>query len=327
MTHKVPIDTMPPHVAKWLSMRGVYVMSSYVLGKIDLALYGYGAHGETNTGNNLNKEIDYLNAIPKQREEYDEFGQGFWKNLSLYNASGLIEDTQYRDTDKCLPTSYMDQCPTIKRIIDDIFELHKLKMVRARNLIDGMVMPHRDFVELGNEKRYFRVFLAIERNDDSFHSDEAGVFQMMPGEIWFLDAGIDHAAVNFSVKSRMFLCFDFMLTHDEDERCIFKDNANIDFNVKTKHIKRHKIDDYQKQVIIENTSALLNKNTFKDLTFTLSKLHFTHDIEVREAYDLLIEAAKKSKMTELLKKATSLKRYMVEQRSMGERFSINSWQA
>lgn len=56
-------------------------MASEIIGKIKVDDY------------DLEKDIKYLNSVTKQPEEYDEFGQGYWKNLSLYNASGNASDT------------------------------------------------------------------------------------------------------------------------------------------------------------------------------------------------------------------------------------------
>ncbi|MFM2486197.1 hypothetical protein [Celerinatantimonas yamalensis] len=65
-------------------------MSSRIIGKIDLTMYS-----------ELSKETEYLNSIPKNNEEYDEFGQGYWKNLSLYNSSGRHDDSQYKESKSC----------------------------------------------------------------------------------------------------------------------------------------------------------------------------------------------------------------------------------
>ncbi|MGR5913138.1 aspartyl/asparaginyl beta-hydroxylase domain-containing protein [Bacillus cereus] len=101
-------------------------------------------------------------------------------------------------------------------------------MVRTRNLVDAMVIPHRDFVEFSHStKQRFRVFLALEDNKMAFHSDEEAVFRIRKGEIWFLDAAIGHAAANFSKDSRVFLCLDYVFDSDFDPSDIFKDKKDI----------------------------------------------------------------------------------------------------
>lgn len=290
-------------------------MASQILGTINTQNYNFSA------------DIEQLNAITKTPEEYDEFGQGYWKNLSLYNASGEANDTQYRNTDRCIPTEYAKRCPMIQRFISDNFRFNHLKMIRARNLVDGMVIPHRDFVELDKSITYFRVFIALEHNKESFHSDDCGVFQMMPGEAWFLDAGINHAAINFGNKSRMFLCLDFMFEGDFNPADIFADKDSLLPSRKKFHIDRKPLESDEALNIITSTSALLDRHTFKDLVFTLSKFHFTYNISVACCYDWIVSAAEMAKNPEVARKARSLRRYLIEQRAMGERYVINDWNA
>lgn len=112
-------------------------------------------------GYDLQTDINYLNSITQQPEEYDEFGQGYWKNLSLYNASGEASDTQYRNTERCVPTEHAAQCPSIQNLVQQNFEFDNLKMIRARSLVDGLVIPHRDFIELDKKITCCRV--CVER--------------------------------------------------------------------------------------------------------------------------------------------------------------------
>lgn len=181
-----------------MAEKGDTKMPSCVIGKFEIP--------ETD----FEEDVGYLNDLPKQSEEYDEFAQGYWKNVSLMNSTGDSSDSRYVNTGFAIRTDHMSRCPSIDRFIRENFDVGALRMVRARNLIDGMVVPHKDFVELSSDKNYFRVFVPLERNDDSFHSDEKGVFNMKPGEVWFLDASMVHAAINFSSRSRMFLCLDFV---------------------------------------------------------------------------------------------------------------------
>ncbi|RDH42986.1 aspartyl/asparaginyl beta-hydroxylase domain-containing protein [Zooshikella ganghwensis] len=288
-------------------------MPSKLIGFIDIEKY------------NISEEVSYLNAIPKQREEYDEFGQGYWKNLSLYNSSGRKNDTQYKNANQCIATEYMDRCPEVKRFIEDNFSMVSLRMVRARNLIDGMVIQHRDFVELDSNVSYFRVFIPLEKNEDAYHSDSTGVFQMKPGEVWYLDAGIDHAAINFSSQSRMFLCLDFVFNDEFNDVDIFKNASSVVFNVKPTYKQRQALPESVRETIVESMSLILSKETFKDILFAISKYHFIYDIEVAECYEWFIDACVKGGHQDLELKARDLQRYLIEKRELNERFSINDW--
>lgn len=290
-------------------------MPSRIIGKIDLRDY------------NLTRDIEHLNSVTKQPEEYDEFGQGHWKNLSIYNASGDASDTQYRSTDHCLPTEHALACLHLREFIHTHFKFDNLQMVRARSLVNGLVIPHRDFVELGQKTKYFRVFVALEDNDESFHSDEHGVFQMRAGEVWYLDAGISHAAVNFGLHSRMFLCLDFMFEDAFVDTDIFGAQAAIDFDCHTTYIERQPLHTTHVSEIISATSKIINRHTFKDIVFALSKYHFIYDLPVSSCYDWIISAARQADNLEIIDKAVGLRRYLIEQRDIGQRYAINDWNA
>ncbi|MFD6157411.1 hypothetical protein ACFWF7_20980 [Nocardia sp. NPDC060256] len=60
-------------------------MRSHVIARIDL------------DSSRLKPDLEYLAMTPRLEEEYDEFASGYWKNLSLANASGTAEDSAYRD--------------------------------------------------------------------------------------------------------------------------------------------------------------------------------------------------------------------------------------
>jgi hypothetical protein len=205
---------------------GSQKMASRIVGTVDLASYDF------------RQDIQYLNSVEKQPEEYDEFAQGYWKNLSLLNSSGCMDDSQYKNCASARATGHMVCCPEIARMLEETFNLEIVKMVRARNLMDGMVIPHRDFVELDPELSYFRVFLPIEYNEESYHSDVGGVFQMRPGEVWFLDAAVSHAAINFSSDSRMFICLDFVFNGEFNEKAIFRKGALVPGRTRDIHISR-----------------------------------------------------------------------------------------
>jgi hypothetical protein len=288
-------------------------MSSHIIGAINM------------NGYNFTSDLAYLNSITKLSEEYDEFAQGYWKNLSLFNSSGRKDDSQYKNCTISSPTEYMAHCPNIMRMLNDNFDLSNVKMVRARNLIEGMVIPHCDFVELNSNVTYFRVFVPIEYNADSFHSDEQGVFQMQPGEVWFLDAAISHSAINFSNKSRMFICLDFVFDKIFKEADIFHSSADISKENRNIHIDRPDMPKEKSNEIIALIARKISKENFKAYLFEYSRYHFKHNVSVTACYDWLIQGATLAKNQEILEKSKALKKYLTEHREMGERFTIESW--
>lgn len=289
-------------------------MPSHIIGAINM------------DGYNVTSDLAYLNSITKLSEEYDEFAQGYWKNLSLFNSSGSKDDSQYKNCTTSLPTEYMAHCPNIMRMLNDNFDFSNVKMVRARNLIEGMVIPHRDFVEFDSNVTYFRVFVPIEYNADSFHSDEHAVFQMRPGEVWFLDAAINHAAINFSNKSRMFICLDFVFDKAFKDTDIFHPAANISKGSRHIHIDRPDMPKEKSNEIIAAIGETISKENFKNYLFEYSKYHFKHNISVTACYDWLIQGATAAKNQAVVEKSKALKKYLTEHREIGERFTIERWE-
>jgi hypothetical protein len=288
-------------------------MTSRLLGKLDLSRF------------NIGPDIAYLNALPKEDEAYDEFAQGYWKNVSLINSSGDTNDTQYKNTSIAFPTQHLRNCPEIQRLIAEYFRTTNLTMLRARNLIRGMVVPHRDFVELDPKIKYFRVFLPIEDNRAAYHSDTSGVFQMRPGELWYLDASIDHAAANFSTESRQFLCFDFAFSGPFDDLDILTPGAPLSRGHEPLYIDRIPLEKSEKDEIISGLRNLLSRHTFKDLLFAVAKIHFYRDINVSECYDWLISASEHVVDKAIKERALGLRRYLIETRALNERFDLGSW--
>lgn len=168
---------------------------------------------------------------------------------------------------------------------------------------------------------------ALENNEESFHSDELGVFQMMAGEVWFLDAGISHAAVNFGGKSRMFLCLDFMFKGKFKVTDIFTNSISAISYRKSFYIDRQPFTDNNIDEVVAATAKILNRHTFKDLIFALSKYHFTYEIPVASCYDWIISAAEMTQNHEIIQKAKSLRKYLIEKRDIDERYIINAWKA
>lgn len=290
-------------------------MASYIIGKLNL------------NEELLKKDLATIANFPVIPEEYDEFSSGYWMNNSLWNASNDKNDTMYRDFDHAAQqTEYGKQLPYINSLLEEYFTFDNLKMVRTRNLVDAMVIPHRDFVEFSHStKQRFRVFLALEDNENTFHSDEEAVFRIRKGEIWFLDAAIGHAAANFSKDSRVFLCLDYVFDCDFDPSDIFKDKKTYNRDLERFIVQRDKLDETFEEELITSLSKVISRINFRDVVFFLSKIHFEKDIPVAKCYDWLDQIAERSGDQAIIQKAKHLREYIIEHRNLGERFSMDNW--
>lgn len=248
-------------------------------------------------------------------------------NCSLWNASGDEFDTMYRDFDyPARQTKYGRQLPYIDSIIRENFTFNYLKMVRMRSLIDGIVIPHKDFVEVGEHiPQCFRVFIALEDNEEAFHSDEQAVFRMRKGEIWFLDAAIVHAAANFSNKSRVHLCLDYIFPEKFSPADIFVNPNLYTPELAPLIISREKPPSNFEESLILTFTKTISKHNMKDIVSLLSKMHFYMQVPVGACYDWLVEIARRSGDSAILKKAEHLRTYLIIDRKLGERFSLAEW--
>ena len=257
------------------------------------------------------------------REEYDEYSSGLWQNCSLWNASGKADDSLYRDfSGPLLETEYGRMLPAIHELLEETFSFDQLRMVRTRNLVDAVVIPHRDFLEIPEGRsRCFRVFMCLEDNPQAFHSDEDGVFHMQAGEVWHLDASLTHAAANFSTDSRVALCLDYIFPDDFEPADVLSDVSRYNPGIVPTFAHREPVSASFDEAL-KGMSHVLTHETFRDVVFLLAKLHFRFDVPVDACYDWLLDMASRTGDPTLVEKTQLLRRYLVDDRQLGERFSF-----
>lgn len=257
----------------------------------------------------LNKELDIINSFPALDEEDSQFGVGTWKNHTLADHNG----------DHIELTTLGEKLNYINEVINDNFELENLKMLGIRNLIDGLVIPHKNFLEVRPDKYYhIQIVIPLENNHEAYHSDEYGVLQMRQGEIWLLDANIVHASINFSNNSRVFLRLDFEFPHPASIDSLFKKKSITDKKI-IPRIPERKIN-LQINDILEEQMPVLSINNIKQPFFYLSKLHYFYNVSIQDCYEWLIKMANMKNDFYLIDKCEKLKNYMIIHRKPGEKF-------
>lgn len=290
-------------------------MRSHILGRIEL------------DQERLAEDLEYLATVPTVEEEYDEFSNGFWKNIPLYNASGGSEDRLYRDLQgsPAQPTKHAERVPYLDEIITTVYNAERLQMARTRNLKNAIVIPHRDFVELDRElDQYFRTFMVLEDSPLAFHSDDDTVIHMRPGEIWFLDAAAVHSAVNFGEFSRQALCVDLAFDGAFDEKEAFAD-ATVFAPSLTPDIPERKPFTKEREAGILALSGVIGRENFRDILFLLSKVHYTYDVHPSETFEWLVAVSKGAGDDKMVEKAERIRDFAIGARELGERFSLTTW--
>ncbi|TCK24595.1 aspartyl/asparaginyl beta-hydroxylase domain-containing protein [Pseudonocardia endophytica] len=276
----------------------------------------------------LAADLAYLAAVPRGAEDYDEFSNGIWQNVQLRNATGSVDDGLFRDVDgPARVTVHGERTAYLTELVERVFDTSRLTMARTRNLVDGIVVPHRDFVELERDSSlYFRILICLQGNPGAFHSEESGVVSMRTGEIWYLDASQVHSAVNFSLDSRQLLCLDFTFDGPYDESEVFRDTAFHRPFLEPCTPERAAFTD-EALSVVHRIAGTLNRGNFKELVFLVSKLHFVYDIPAGRTYDLLDELAQRCGDPALIEKSARLREFMIGTRTLGERFTLNAWDA
>lgn len=289
-------------------------MRSHILGKVDL------------DQERLAADLAYLDSAPTPDEEYDEFCNGFWKNVSLWNATGSSDDMLYRDVESAaIATEHAENVPYLSEIVTSVFDVRRIQMARTRNLRNGVILPHRDFVELDREPdNYLRVFMFLQPSPEAFHSNEDAVIHMRPGEIWFLDAATVHSAVNLTESGRQSLCVDFAFDGPFDTKEIFADPATHDPGIEPRLVRRRPFTAEHRDRILA-LGDLVERDTFRDLAFLLSKIHFRYDVHPAETYTWLAEISRRAGDDAMVDKAEQLRTFAIDARPLSGRFSLTAW--
>lgn len=275
----------------------------------------------------VRRDLEYLAAVPTVEEEYNEFSNGFWKNIPLYNASGSGEDRLYRDIHGAAarPTEHAERVPYLNEIINTVYNVDRMQMARSRNLKNAVVVPHRDFVELDRgADRYLRTFMVLEDSPLAFHSDDDTVIRMRPGEIWFLDAAAVHSAVNFGEANRHALCVDFAFDGAFDEREAFADTTVFAPDLRPE-IRERQPFTKEREAGVLALSGVLGRENFRDILFLLSKVHYSYDVHPSETFEWLLALSKSVRDEKMVEKSERIREFAIGARALGESFSLTSW--
>lgn len=285
-------------------------MNSRVVGKIDL------------DEGLLKKDLEKIQGFGHVREEYSEYRFGVWKNYVLWNGTGRQKDTLFRGMQGgALRTEMGGGLDYINSVLVETFHSERLKMVRANLLQDGLLIPHRDYVEFkGDSEKLARLHIPLETDMNSLHSEDGTVFHMRRGEVWFLDVASVHSACNMSERPRISLVLDFGLDGQPLES-VFKNRDAYRTDLTPLLVEREPLDEDFLNALAA-MRHVVNRANYKDLVMFLARAHFYKDVSSLLFFDWLIDVCRESPDRSLLEKSVKFRDYLIRDRELGERFYL-----
>lgn len=264
----------------------------------------------------LREEVAVIDRFAA-RDDYSEYSFGSWRNYVLANGSGDKDDAMFRGYEGVRrSTQLAAQLPYILELVEETFHTENLKWVRLFTVQSGLIISHRDFVEF--EAPFVRVHVPIHTDLSCLHSEEDAVFHMRKGEVWFLDASTVHSACSLTSFKRISICLDFVDTGAPLESLLKHPPASVPEPLL---VKRPPLDDaFLKS--LRGLSGVVDPVNLRDVAGFLAKVHFYRDAHAADCFDWMIDIARDSGKPELLRKATTFKRFSIETRELGERFTL-----
>ncbi len=276
----------------------------------------------------LKRDLEVLSGLPLIKEQYDEFSSGTWINHSLWNRTGEWKDTTYSDYDHpAVRTQVGNATSYLSKIIEECFDVEHLRMARVRNLVEGLVIPHTDFLELSEEKdRYVRILIPLETCLDSYHTEEGfGVFRMRKGDIWILESTVPHAALNLASDNRRILSLDFQYADIPDPHysLIFKKPSIHDKTLAPALVARTTLEPEDLQDYLELLAdRFKEKDDAEAILVNLAEIQLRFESSVSDIYKNLTNVARLTKRPELIEHCEKMKKFYIGSREMNERFPL-----
>jgi hypothetical protein len=252
---------------------------------------------------------------------YSEFHFGDWKSFVVWNQTGIDDDGMVADRGLAArPTPRSSALPELNDWINATFDMSRLKLVRIHSLGDGVLVPHRDFVEFDSTP-WTRVHVPLLTNLGCLHSEGDAVFHMRSGEIWFLDASNLHSAINYSAGRRLNLCLDFDLRGEPVEAALRQVNLAARGAIEPQLVKRPPLGDMFDDEL-NSLAATLNESNLRQAVGLLSKVHFFRDADIGAFFNWLPGLAERTEDASLQTKVGQYVRFLRDERKMGDRFDF-----
>lgn len=283
-------------------------MHSHILGRIQI------------DRDALEADIAWLAKEERPAHSYGEYVFGSWETIPLMNRTGQSNDTLFRGpVSSVKATPVLSRLPYIQAVLEDLFDVSKLMMVRANIMRDGILIPHVDYSEFpGRGTEFTRVHIPLQTDADALHSEDDCVFHMRIGEVWSLAVNRVHAACCGEAE-RIALCVDLSCPPMEAAR-----------DMRAVHSMAHHGSVDQRELpavggetmeFIDGLSRIITAASFGSVLELLSRIHFRRRVHAARTYDWLEHLCQENGDRALIGKCKAIRAYAMGRREVGERLT------
>lgn len=225
-------------------------------------------------------------------DAYGEFICGEWRSCMLWNEKGDVGNTLLSNHDQpAMKTAYGLEMPYVSEVITRNFDMSRLRFARLVKLRPhSVIIPHRDFLELG--QGLIRIHLPLVTDSNCFSGQDDVVYQMKVGEVWFIDATRVHSAASFSQQDRLHLILDF--AHGDATSPLSNVTWNPNGSIADESIARRAPLTAADEEAISSLHTIIDQDNYRDILALLIRKYYRTDFTASFVFDLLLRVAEKS---------------------------------
>ncbi|MEU8756917.1 aspartyl/asparaginyl beta-hydroxylase domain-containing protein [Streptomyces chartreusis] len=273
-------------------------------------------------GPRLAKDLEQSSTF-RYSEAYSNYLIGGpWKSAVLWSAGGDSGDgllTNYAYDQEFAFTEYGKQLPYLQELITTVADLSRLNFVRLAVFSKSVIVPHRDFLELGeipdDARSAHRLHIPLVTNHECFFSEDNTVYRMRTGEVWYFDAAQVHSVASFSSEPRIHLIFDFVERPGAGPLVTLDDRREEGGGIPAdRTVRRAPLPNADRTNLLRLADVLTMDN-FGEIFSIVVKTHFRYDGGEQFAWDTMTAIARGSKDPAVLEHTLELRQYFTLERS------------
>jgi hypothetical protein len=251
---------------------------------------------------------------------------GPWNSAMLWATGGDRGDgllTNYEYEQPSAFTEYGRQLPYLQELITSTVDLSRLNFVRLAFFSNSVIVPHRDFLELGeipdDARSAHRLHIPLVTHENCFFSEDNTVYRMRAGEVWFFDASQIHSVASLSDAPRIHLIFDFVDRPGAGPLVTAPGAGQSagDGIPASRTVTRPPLSDTGRAALLR-LADLLTMDNFSEVFSLVIKKHFRFDGGPDFAWDTMVALARACQDPAVLPHTLEMHRYYTLERSSKE---------